>query len=328
MKIVGSCQGANLKILLKLLDIIGESRSIKKAGVFVSDSMAFDKIEDSRLKDPRFFVLKEWEVFKRGRNLKPDSQKLNEYEEKIGDPVLWNVLLSDRRVFFGKKCKMKQDYKSRFAYHEMSGILQAALEDIEHFFDEINPDLVLSFGISNIGDYLFYRFAKARQIQFLQLKATKIANRVSFNDDAIELSSHIKDVYLLKSDFNDNVTNEARTYINEVRNKGVKYEGAILQRKQIDIKNIIMALARGGFASFRRKLNPIYRSDNHLEPFFSLQLHDKVLNPVKYRFQEYLLRKNILSDEVFQAFSPFVFFPLHLNLRYPFKCRAGYIKTK
>jgi hypothetical protein len=242
MNIVSSCQGKNLKIFLNLVDLIKSSRAVKDIGVFVSDSMSFDKEKSSRRSNIK--ILKEWEIFDKARNTRLDLKVLKEYEKKIGDPILFWALLADRRIFFGKKCKAQQDYTPRFSYEQMMSILQVSLKSIDQFFKEIQPNLVVSFGISNLGDYLFYLFAKANNVPFLQLKATKISNRVSFNDDAIELSFHIKQSYY-DGEFDNDTVNEAELYMQKVENSGVKYEGAILQKRGINFRHIILALLKG-----------------------------------------------------------------------------------
>lgn len=313
MKIVSSCQGNNLTILLRLLELIETERSVCKTGIYVSDSMAFDKQTQSKIINSNMTVIKEWEIFAQGKNIIPDWDILKKYEERIGDPVLWNVLLSDRRVFFGRKCKMRQDYESRFSYDEMAGILQKSLEIIDIFFDDIKPDLVISFGASNVGDYIFYLLAKANNIPFLQLKATKIKNRVSFNDDIIELSNHIKKRYDSELVFDGPVLAEAKEYFETVEKTGAKYEGAILHREKVRPLNICFSLIKGMYASARKILNTTYRTDNHLEPFFLNQLHEKVLNPIKYYYQCKVLRKNILTFDQLAEQDKFAFYPLHFE---------------
>jgi len=313
MNIVSSCQGNNLTIFLRLIELLEGERNVDKIGIYVSDSMAFDKQIQPKLQNKNVTVLKEWEIFNKGKDLAPNWEKIRDFEQRIGDPVLWNVILSDRRVFFGRKCKMQQDYKSRFSYHEMAGILQESLIYVEKHFNDIKPDLVISFGTSNVGDYLFYLFAKANKIPFLQLKATKISNRVSFNDDIITLSDHVKKVFDNDISFHTQITREAKEYLGQVEKTGAKCEGAILLKRKIDLLKTAFIIAKGAYASLRRKVNPIYRSDNHLEPHFSLQLYEKIFNPTKYFYQSFVLRNELLSYEQLGKQERFVFFPLHFE---------------
>lgn len=65
--------------------------------------------------------------------------------EKIGRPFLWNTLVADRRVYFRKKYAYDQDYRPRFSHERMLTILQVVLKQIENFFNEIQPNFIVSF---------------------------------------------------------------------------------------------------------------------------------------------------------------------------------------
>jgi hypothetical protein len=309
MNIIASCQGKNYTIFRTLSVLLQDKQQIDIVGAFVSDSMSFD----SQHKDTdNIVLLKEWEVFSKAKNTDLNWNLIKEYEDKITGGYLWDALLADRRIFFGKKCKFQQDYPSRFESDEMWKIMQVALQEIDNFFNTTKPDIVLSFGIANLGDYLFYLFAKSKNIIYLQLKSTKIANRVSFNDDAVSLSRHIQDS-MARNNYEPLVTQEATEYITQVRNSGVMYEGAILQNKKINIKRTVISLLAGVRASIRKNLNTTYRNDNHLESYFLLQMYDKLINPLKYNFIQLRLRKYILGYGELESVGDFIFFPLHFE---------------
>ncbi|MGH1440771.1 MAG: hypothetical protein ACRBBR_11700 [Cellvibrionaceae bacterium] len=313
MRIVSSCQGNSLKIFLRLLDLLETKHAIEQIGVYVSDSMSYGAMSDVRLAADNVSILTEWDVFEQAKTILPDWEKIRRYEDEIGDPVFWNVLLSDRRVFFGRKCKMTQDYPSRFSYEQMGSILDALLDNVSQFFEKTAPDLVISFGTSNVGDYLFYLYAKSKNIPFLQLKATKISNRVSLNDDIVELSSHINTLYQGDVTFDESVTSETKKYIHQVKKAGVQYEGAILQKKKMDFIKILTSIAKGIYADIRRLRNPVYRADNHLEIYSLLQLHEKVINPLRFKYQSLMLKNKVLAYEELDIIGDFVFYPLHFE---------------
>ncbi len=313
MRIVSSCQGNSLRIFLRLLDLLETKHTLEEIGIYVSDSMSYGTISDERLTAENVSILTEWDVFQQAKTISPNWEKIRQYEDDIGDPVFWNVLLSDRRVFFGRKCKMTQDYPSRFSYDQMGSILDALLDNVSQFFEKTNPDLVVSFGTSNVGDYLFYLYAKSKSIPFLQLKATKISNRVSLNDDIVGLSSHINTLYQGKVTFAENVTSEAKQYIDQVQKTGVQYEGAILQKEKVDVVKIFTSIAKGIYADIRRLRNPVYRADNHLEIYSLLQLHEKVINPLRFKYQSLMLKNKVLEYEELDNIGDFVFYPLHFE---------------
>ena len=59
------------------------------------------------------------------------EEVLKEYEEALGDPILWNAVVADRRIYLGKKATLEQDYSSRFDHERMLAIIQVGLEEME-----------------------------------------------------------------------------------------------------------------------------------------------------------------------------------------------------
>ena len=315
MKIVGVAQGNNLRIFMRLVDLLKDQRSIDEIGAFVADSVAYKKLalEEPALRDKSIALLKEWEMISEGLRRAPDWDNLAVYEKKLGDPVLWNALMADRRIYYGRRCKMRQDYRPRFSYFQMGGILEVALEKIECFLDRMDPDLVIGFGTATIGDYLFYRFAKERGIPYLQLKATKIGNHVALNDDAVELSTHISELLDEDSAIPTWALDEARAYLRSVRQRGVQYEGAIKRGRRFGLLDSVMALVRGLVVDIRRTLNPETRKDNHLESIFLTHLHERFRNPINARLHEWCLGDRIIKSASLAGQAPFAFFPLHFE---------------
>ncbi len=315
MKIVGVTQGSNLKIFLRLVDLLRERSDIEQVAAFVSDSMAFKNLfrQEPQLRDGDIELLKEWEIFSDGLQRQPNWKRLNDYEQAIGDPVFWNALMADRRIFYGRRCKIRQDYRPRFSYIEMAGILEATLEAIEEFLEQISPSLVLGFGTSTIGDYLFYLFAKKKGIPYLQLKATKVGNRIALNDDAIELSEHVSEAFLGFPAIPEWAYDEARSYINRVRQRGVHYEGAISKRRGFTLGGNILAVARGIAVDIKRFLDPVTRLDNHPESMFFISIYERFINPVKGTWIEWRLGRDIVDESALALHTAFAFFPLHFE---------------
>lgn len=315
MRILGVTQGSNLKVFLRLLDLLRTRREITAVAAFVADSMVFRSLERSEptLCDGTIALLNEWEITSLGRHRRPNWGRVAEWERTLGDPVLWNALLADRRLFFGRRCKQRQDYRPRFDHIELGGILETALERCESFFDQQRPDLVLGFGSSTIGDYLCYRFAKARGIAYLQLKATKVGNRVSLNDDAVKLSAHVADAFENQTEIPAWCFDGARVYLEEVRERGVRYEGAIQQRHRHSLVPSLTALVRGLAIDLRRLADPVIRGDNHTESIFLTHWHERFRNPFKGAWIERRLGVRLLGAADLERRPPFAFYPLHFE---------------
>ena len=228
MKIVAVTMGKSLEVFLGLYELLEEELGLAPPDIFVADSYYFKKIENRYGILQEATLLKEWELTQKGKVAGPDLARIREYEIKLADPTFWNALLSDRRIFFGKLCKFKQDYKPRFSYKELLGILNTFLVEIDSFLEKSQPDLILSFGTATLGDYLFYLFSKERKVPYLQLKSTKINNYVSLNDTAVGISEHIRVRFQSTAPMEETIVHEAQKFLESIPAKGVQYEGAII----------------------------------------------------------------------------------------------------
>lgn len=315
IKVIGVTQGSNFSVFLQLMELLKQQEIISDAVAYVADSMAFQalhKNEPGSL-DSDMKLLREWEITTKGRKRAPDWARLREYEKTLGDPVFWNALLADRRIFFGYRCKSRQDYKSRFSYEEMGGILLTAIEQIEAFISATQPGLIIGFGTSTIGDYVFYLFAQSRGIPYLQLKATKINNRVAFNDDVVALSSHIQKTYFSSEPLPEWAMNEARSYIAAVKMRGIRYEGAIQTKRRFSLKDNIKAVLTGLAVDMRRLRNKETREDNHVESMFLNHFHERFRNPFRNWLIARQLGKQVLDFAEIKKLSDFAFYPLHFE---------------
>lgn len=315
MNIVGVTQGANLRVFLRLVDMLQEPLALNTVSAFVADSLIFKRLaaREVRLKGESVFLLKEWEITAQGQTRMPDWQRIAEWEKSLGDPVFWNALMADRRIYFGARCKMRQDYRPRFTHEELGGILQTALERIDAFLDRVQPDLVLGFGTATLGDYLFCRFAKVRGIPYLQLKATKIGNYVSLNDDLTGLSQHIADIYKADGVIDTWALEEAKAHLGRTRRRGLSYEGALRRGTRLQLGLGVQLLGRGLLADARRCLDRDTRTDNQLDSLTLTHLYARFLNPLKGAFIKRRLRHRFITQDQLPQQRPFVFYPLHFE---------------
>ncbi len=315
MKILGVTQGASVRVFARIVDMLAQTEPHIDAAAYVADSLAFkvNAAREQRLKDGSLALLKEWDITAAGRRRQVDWQTLNRWEQQIGDPSLWHVLLADRRIFFGKACKFRQDYAPRFTHAEMSGILLEAIERVAKFLDHETPDVIVGFGTATFGDYLFYRFAKAQGIPYLSLKATKIANYVSLNDDAIELSNHVASYLRSDAAPSAGAMEEARRHMAAIRDKGVRYEGALKSWARLRPGRGMVALARGLVRDLRNLLDPEVRRDNHVESAFVHSWYTHFRQPLVGHYVHARLGKVWVGTDELSTHDPFVFFPLHFE---------------
>lgn len=314
MKVVAVTMGKSLEVFLGLYYLLEEELGLASPIIFVADSYYFKKIENRHDVLGKATLLKEWELTQKGKVAEPNIGRIRDYELRLADPTFWNALLADRRIFFGKLCKSKQDYKPRFSYKELLGILDTFLVEIDRLFAESQPDLILGFGTATLGDYLFYLFSKEKRVPYLQLKSTKINNYVSLNDTAVGISEHIRARFHSTSLGEESIAREAQRFLDSIPAKGVKYEGAIISgRKRIRGKLVSspIDLAKALVGSWRVWKDPVTRRDNHLPPPFVSSVHKSVVQPLR----AWILDKSVsfLAYEEFEEVKPFLFYPLHFE---------------
>ena len=315
MKILGVTQGSNLRVFLRLAEMLKEPLGLQSVSAYVSDSQEYHEMEvkEPQLRDAAIPLLKEWEITLEGLARQPDLDLLRIWEAKLGDPVLWNVLLADRRIFFGRMCKLRQDYKPRYSHSQMLSIAQVAAERIDHFLDLVRPDVILGFGTSTFGDYLLYRFARARSISYLQLKSTKIGNYVSLNDDAVRLSQHIAALTENPAALPSAALETAKKHLAQIRERGIRYEGAVKSTRRLRPLRGLIGCLRGIGRDFKNRLHPVIGQDNHVESAFLNSLYAHIIQPIKSYAVMARLKGRLVGRRYLKSPSPYAFFPLHFE---------------
>src|SRR5262245_50351999 len=91
------------------------------AAFYVTDSAHYREYLSARpeFADDNRTVLREWELLKRAAAVRPDIEKLQHDERRLGDPVLWNAIVADRRLFLGPGATREQDYATRFTHDQL-----------------------------------------------------------------------------------------------------------------------------------------------------------------------------------------------------------------
>ncbi len=320
MKILIATMGKSLEIGVNLIEMLRDKIQMEKVGFFVADSLFYKQFSknNSFIDDPFISILKEWEFTRIFKEKKPNWERIAKYEKYIGDPVLWNALMADRRIFFGKHCKYKQQYKSRFTYEQLMIILDQALVKIDRFINRISPDLILSFGTATMGDYLIYLFAKKKNIPYFQIKATKIENYLAFHDTAVGVSSTIVDTYNSAEPFSKDINRDIEVYIKKITNQGLQYEGAILSSRSRLVSRLNSApleIMRSLAGFIKIQIDPETRHDIHIPGAVVPSIYTNLLQPIK----AFRVEKSICSHSKYfkkgdlDKMSPFVFFPLHFE---------------
>lgn len=313
-------QSESLPLFDALRAELVEKGRLQRAGFTVADSWAYSNWV--RNQQPDFearghVVLKEWEVTS-APYAKADKARLLEYERKVGRPAgLFGAIVADRRLFMGRDCAYSQDYRRRFTDDELSCILLRGLDRVSGLFDTLKPDLVLGFICVTMLDYLAYLIASARGIPFLNLRPTRVGDRVALASTLNDPSPQFAHEYQrLLTNPVEGGQQEAVDYIRRVREKHGRYEGVIRPSSRPAAKaNVRRLLHFGGMVAALRRYAS-YRSgpaasDNHVPNPLRAMYFAAVKNPIRARAAIRLLRTCCIRDSEQLQGQRYLFYPLH-----------------
>lgn len=317
MNLIALCQGANLRIFAHLLERIRDELSVEGVGIFVADARYARRAPEAEAlrRDAAVLWLEEWESLVAGLARAPDLALIRRYEDELGPPSLWAGLLADRRLFFGRYCKSRQDYRPRYSELQMLGALTEALIRVERLFEKARPDLILGFAPVTLHEYVALRLAEARGIPFLLLRSTKIDNYVSLDDRLFGLSRHVE--ARLDTALDDPAAaGVAEAYVTRTREHGAVYEGMhrpAHARRIIRPARTVRALAAAMKHEVLRLADPVVRRDPHNPGYLVPALLERLVQPWRAHRLRRLIRASGHAYDTFDDGGEFCLFPLHFE---------------
>lgn len=318
MNVLFCTQSESLQLFDALGTVMRARMPVQRTGFIVADSMAYARWLAMRpgFESEGHELLKEWEVTARPLG-RPDMDRLERYEHALGGEAgLFGAIVADRRLFMGPDCAFTQDYRRRFTDEELLCILQRGIERMEALFDRLQPNLVVSFICVTMLDYVAYLVAKARGIRFLNLRPTRIGDRVSFsrrlNDPSPELAAQYQ---RLLAGEPTRFAEEARRYIQRVREQHGRYEGVVRPSDKPALHSNVSKFARieRVFSAVRSYLgyrNSVAASDNHVPDPMRRLYFTAWRNPRQARRVRAFFKARYLREQDLEGLR-YVFFPLH-----------------
>ncbi|UCC95524.1 MAG: hypothetical protein JSW40_01935 [Candidatus Omnitrophota bacterium] len=322
MNIIFLTQSKTLEVFCDVSLSLSKKRSLGRVGFYVTDSEFFKSFAETHpgLAKQRCSFLKEWEIIEKSKQSRFDIEKLKEYEEEYADPILWNALAADRRIFLGRRAALEQDYAPRFNHQEMLSILQTAFTQIQRLFDEVKPDVVVGFICVTIGEYIAYLLAKKRGIRFINLRPMRIKNYFYAAEGIYEPSERLRAEYLQKvsKGIPEPQRQEILSYLQEVRKTHAMYEGVVPASQDSSLTTTKANMQRKGLMD--RVCNLIkkyytytftrYRFDTHHRGTFYPIWFYKIKRPLRIFWMNLFLRKKYIYSKDLTSLR-YAFFPLH-----------------
>ena len=131
----------------------------------------------------------------------------------------------------------------------------------------------------------------------------------------VALSRHIAE-YFESGPVSQESLDIAREYLDEVRNRGVRYEGAIkleTRLKRLALHRALPHIARAAVLEVKRQCDRDVRCDNHLDGYLVPALIEGFLQPWRaWRFRRRNAQHFLGADDLAKA-ARFAFFPLHFE---------------
>jgi capsular polysaccharide biosynthesis protein len=317
MNVLYTTHSTSLRVFDGLHAALAKRATIERSGFTVADSLFYRQwTEDNpRFESAGHALLKEWEVTARRRG-KPDLELLARYEREVGGEAgLFGAIVADRRLFMGPDCSYTQDYRRRFTDDELLCILQEGLIATERLFDTVEPDVVIGFICVTFLEYLAYLFARARGVQVLNLRPTRIGNHVTFGSVLNDPAPEFVRAYRRALRDGSPKAAAASAYIHRVREQHGLYEGVVSPSAKPALavnpdRDKPWTAARRVVRNYRRYRSSNAPTDNHVpDPLRSL-MFAAVINPARAAMTEQRLRKRYVSAKRISQMR-YVFYPLH-----------------
>lgn len=313
MNVLFATQSNSLGLFLPLADILTNGAR-GKAGFTVADSAHYERFiaQNPQFEDGRYTILKEWEVTAKRRS-PPDLSDLAKYERDLKIPGLFGAIVADRRLLLGPDCTYTQDYRRRFSDDELSSILMEAVITVEDLFDEVQPDLVVTFVCVTLLDYLVHFVAKARDIPAFNLRPASLGNQILVADTLRDPAPNLAKTYQRILATGSPRLEDAQSYLHNLRQKVERYEGAVppsaAPARKVSIRNPLSAPVRF-LKSWLVYRSSEAKSDNHVPGLVRPALFKALISPRRARQTNRFLEKYYLNPLELENIK-YAFYPMH-----------------
>lgn len=316
MKILFGAHGSILKVFHDVDLYLRRSGLITDSMYWLSDSQYFqsNKNELELFSKNSVDFVKEWDFTNKKKMKILDAAVVSRLESQYGEPYLWNAIISDRRLMYGRLCKSAQDYRCQFTHAELSSIVFGTLFALEQAVEKFKPDCIVTFVPASYGDYLLYLIAQKMGIRFLHLKSTKIKNYFTLSESIYENPTHIysryKENLRIKNDYP--FQQEAENFLQASSSEPLQYEGNIHKVKKsflASTKKIISEFL-GVVSRYTVRRDMVVIGDNHVPPLLGTFLENNFRKKRREKMSRKLMASRQFNLENSQT-ENFVFFPMH-----------------
>lgn len=317
INIMALTQGINIDVYLRLLEQMRlMNYNIGQTGALVSFASHFKRSPVVKSYNEPIAYIKEWEIVAQALNTPYDKAELRRMENVLNPAAVWNAIIADRRLIYGKRAKFTQDYRVHFTDEQLWSIAYHYMKAFEAMLEKIKPDVIVGFTPVTFGEILGLEIAASRGIPTLQLHSSRIKNYFALHDVVSGTSTHFH-ALMDKGLFGEESRIIARSIIEETSKKGLIYEGAnksIAKGRAFKPLAAIKAFPRALAAEGLKFIDPVLRRDHHDPGSIIPWYYTHLKQPIAERYIKLRLNNSgrLATLEMMEnkSFGEFCFFPL------------------
>lgn len=316
LNIIALTQGGSIDIFLNVIDNMAATKGrIGKIGALVSFARHFKNSRIVKNFPHEIDYIKEWKVTDKALSEGYDKNELRTFENALAPASVWNAILADRRLIYGRRSKYTQDYRVHYTDEQLWAIAYQFIVAFEALLDRIQPDVIIGFTPVTFGEMLGLEIAQSRGIPVLHLHSSRIQNYFSLHDVVYGTSSHFH-ALMQKKDYKEETKALTNEVIEEATKNGLLYEGvdiAISKGRPLNLLRSLKPLAASLYIELKRFIDPELRRDRHdpgaLMPWFYQYWHQ----PLRERIIKMRLSrsKRVVTAKDLQSLGEYCFYPLH-----------------
>lgn len=316
VNIIALTQGASIDIFLRVAEKIkGSDFPLGEVGALVSFAQHYKSsniVKEHEGDNIRF--IKEWEIVHKALSEPYDKAELAIAESKLSPAAVWNAIIADRRLIYGRKSKYTQDYRVHFTDEQLWSIAYHFIKAYEDLLERIKPDVIIGFTPVTFGEVLGLEIAASRDIPTLQLHSSRVKNYFALHDVVSGTSRHFYDL-MERKNFRTETVSIANDIIDETAKKGLVYEGAnksIASGRPLNILAAIKTFPAAAVREVQKFCDPVLRRDHHDPGYIIPWAYTKLLQPIKERWIKIRLssHKRVVKRENIEGLGDYCFFPL------------------
>ena len=136
MNIFFGAQGAIINTFSEIDKTLRNKNFIKKSAYWISEKSFFNNYFNNNdfFKKNSINCIYQWEVLSKLKTKNLEFERRSFLEKKYRKYNLWEAIVADRRLMYGKNYRITQSYHSRYDHQTLYKIIFHTLDEFDNFF--------------------------------------------------------------------------------------------------------------------------------------------------------------------------------------------------